>query len=450
MSDKNFDQHLKSALENIEPEYDPATWAMLEQRLDAPLMEEHPPAVDPVDKAVYHTLERLEAPYQQAHWNLLANRMQVQGVRLRRLRVAKIAEAAILLLLIWNLEGYWRTTGTVVPAVPTFDPNVPVAQADPAKSHRQNRQTARVGAQPGSGLVLAALQSQLAQPGAPSLLLGDYKQAGSVSEILTGLNATAAQAQHRLYVATEPLPFDRAWATLAKPNRDVLLPTAAIQKMASKSSFYLATTLSANQSRVLVDGERQRTGGYGAGFAAGYRPDKWGVEVGIGYAHARYTPKQHIAIYNGNPTAGYHGTFLSEVDADLITVPAKVTRRVARIGKASVHAVAGMTAHVAAQKGYDYGSVFFPPNTLPPNFLPDPNQAQHSRPTGGVFEKGALGDNLYATADVGLRVEHSLGGGRYTAFVEPAYRQALGSKGIGSKREPINTIAIQAGVMTYL
>lgn len=452
MSDKNFDQHLKAALENVEPDYDPTTWAMLERKMDAALVEEQPPAVDAVDKAVYHTLERLEAPYQSAHWNLLTKRMHTQAVRLRRLRIAKIAEAAIFVLLLWNTENYWGTA-VLNPAAPKFDPNVPVAQAPSEKTPTQRHQKHAVGTSENSarnGDFLAALQSQLAQPGAPDLLSGDYKGASSVTEILAGLNATAAQAQRRLYAATEPLPFDLVFAPMAVPSRDALLPAAPIKKFAGKSPFYIATSLSANQNRVLVDGSRQRNGGYGAALAGGHRKNKWGVEVGVGYAHTRYTPKQEVAIYTGNPTQGYHGTVLSEVDADMLTVPAKVTRRVARFGKTSVHAVAGMTAHVAAQKNYDLGTVFFQPNTLPPNFLPDPN-ASHLRPSGkGVLEKGALRDNLYATADAGLRLERPLGGGRYTAFVEPTYRQALGGNGIGTKQEPINTVSIQAGVLTYL
>lgn len=450
MSDKNFDQHLKAALENVEPDYDPTTWAMLERKMDAALAEEQPPAVDAVDKAVYHTLERLEAPYQSAHWNLLAKRMYTQAVRLRRLRIAKIAEAAIFVLLLWNTENYWGTGG-LIPAAPQFDPNVPVAQAPFEKTPAQRHPKYPVGTSKNSAGILAALQSQLAQPGAPDLLSGDYKVAGSVTEILADLNATAAQAQRRLYAAAEPLPFDVVLGPMAVPRRDALLPAAPIKQFAGKSPFYLATSISANQNRVLVDGSRQRNGGYGAAFAGGYRKNKWGVEVGVGYAHTRYTPKQEVAIYTGNPAQGYHGTVLSEVDADMLTMPVKVTRRVARFGKTSLHAVAGMTAHVAAQKNYDLGTVFFPPNSLPPNFLPDPDQAPHLRPAGqGVLEKGALGDNLYATADAGLRLERPLGGGRYTAFVEPTYRQALGGRGIGTKQEPINTVSIQAGVLTYL
>ena len=79
MTSKNFDERIKSRLDNIEPAYDASTWDLLEKRLNAPFTEEHPAAVDGVDKAVFHKLERLEAPYQPAHWDMLASRMQQQG-----------------------------------------------------------------------------------------------------------------------------------------------------------------------------------------------------------------------------------------------------------------------------------------------------------------------------------------------------------------------------------
>ena len=61
MDDKFFDKKIKAALDHIEAPYDAGSWAMLEQRMNAPFAEEHPAPVEAVDKAVLRTLERLEA-----------------------------------------------------------------------------------------------------------------------------------------------------------------------------------------------------------------------------------------------------------------------------------------------------------------------------------------------------------------------------------------------------
>jgi hypothetical protein len=64
------------------------------------------------------------------------------------------------------------------------------------------------------------------------------------------------------------------------------------------------------------------------------------------------------------------------------------------------------------------------------------------------MEGGGLAHNAYATADLGLRLEHNLGK-RFTAFIEPVYRQNLGG-GFGPRSAQISTFSVQAGVMASL
>jgi len=455
MSDNKFDQQMKSVLENLEPEFDPTTWDMLERKMDSAAFEEQPAPVDAVDKAVYHTLQRLEAPYQHAHWNTLANRLLVIATRVRRLRIAKAAEAAIFLLLLWNTESYWgASSGQTLPN-PRFNPDVPVAQA------RQGTSRARPGtARQASGLaagtplhalVADALNSRLGLPGTASLLSENYPAASSAAELLFDLNTIAEQARPNVYAAAALLPPHLLALSIPSPERTFGLQQTSLFKTSAKSPFYLSTYTLADLDRVRATDGNYPGNGYGVVLAGGFRPDKWGMEAGIGYTSKQYTPKQKVDIYSGNAVDGYYGSTLSDVSADVMTVPLKVTRRIAKIGRTSAHAVAGATFHVAMNKNYDYGATYYPPGTLPPNFLPDPNQAPQLRKPGkGLLEKGSLADNLYVTMDAGIRLEHRLGKGRHTAFVEPAFRQTLAGNGYGPKQEPVNSFSIQAGVLTYL
>jgi len=454
MSDNNFDRTMKSVLENLEPEFDPATWEMLERRMDSAAFEEQPAAVDEVDKAVYHTLHRLEAPYQQAHWNTLATRMLVIATRVRRLRIAKTAEAAIFLLLLWNTESYWGTS--TVPAIPAprFNPAVPVAQAGTPhgsrlKSTRTKDGLAGVSLQP---LVADALNNRLNLPGTASLLSENYLSAPSAGDMLLQLNALAEQAHANVYAAAAPLPphlFALSMPASEKPFGLQQMITPA--KTTAKSPFYLSTSLLADMDQISTADGNYPGSGYGVALAGGFRPGKWGVEAGIGYTGKNYTPKQKVDIYSGNPVDGYYGSTLSNVGADLFTIPVKVTRRLAQAGRTSAHLVAGTTLNMALNKTYDYGTVYYPVGTVPPNLLPDPNQAPNLKNPGkGLLEKGTLADNLYASVDAGIRIEHRLGKGRHTAFVEPAYRRTVAGKGYGPRQEPVNSFSIQAGVLTYL
>ncbi|MCB9305777.1 MAG: hypothetical protein H6565_04215 [Lewinellaceae bacterium] len=126
MDNHNFDKRLKSVLDGLEVPYEQGTWAALEQRLNAPFAEEHPAAVDAVDKALYHTLEGLEAPYQSSHWEQLSQQMNRQRYLRRRIRFTKLAEAAIFLLLLVNLNGFLH-----------FDDDIQRDTPAPASKHLQ-------------------------------------------------------------------------------------------------------------------------------------------------------------------------------------------------------------------------------------------------------------------------------------------------------------------------
>lgn len=457
MSENNFDRKMKSVLENLEPEYDPATWDMLERRMNSTAFEEQPAAVDEVDKAVYHTLHRLEAPYQPAHWNTLASRLLVIATRVRRLRIAKTAEAAILLLLLWNTESYWGTSNLPTMPTPRFNPDVPVAQVETAPGGHAGSARPNTGhaarRTPLAALVSDALNNHLNLPGTANLLSNEYQSANSAGNVLLQLNALADQARANVYAAaTTPLPPHLLALNMPASEKPLGLQyTITPTKTSAQSPFYLSTSMLADIDQVRAGDGNYPGSGYGVALTGGYRPGKWGIEAGIGYSGKNYTPKQKVDIYSGNPVDGYYGSTLSNVSADLLTIPVKVTRRLVQAGRTSAHLVAGSTFNLTLDKNYDYGTVYYPASSVPPNLLPDPNSAPNLKSPGkGLLEKGTLTDNLYASLDAGIRVEHRLGKGRHTAFVEPAYRRTIAGKGYGPKQEPVHSFSIQAGVMTYL
>lgn len=454
MKDKQFDQHLRDVLDNLEPAYAPATWALLERRMDAAFAEEQPAPVDAVDKAVYHALERLETPYQAAHWDLLAQTLQRQAVQVRRLRVAKIAEAAILVLCLLNIDFFLNNATPSMPARPKPRPDVPVAQAGPGSSRKFSGRNAPDHPLAGAW-AKALIQQALASPAAVSgLLSSDYLTAQHVPGILAELNALAEQSRNRVYAALPPadlLPND-ALAGICTPVRSFTLPAVSVKKFKRPGSTYISAFASADQNWGQAGTASRSSAGYGAGMSIGYRPSEWGFETGISYAHKKQVPETgKVEIYGGNVVDGYWGTTMTDVSADLVSIPVKVTRQVARAGKARAHLVAGASACFAAQKSYDYGTVYYPSDFFPPNNQPDPAQKPKLREKGrGVLEQGGVRNNFYATLDAGIRIEHPIAKGRYTAFVEPAFRASVTGKGVGPKREPIHSVGIQAGIMAYL
>lgn len=448
MNNNIFDNKLKAALEHLEAPYDASSWAALEQRLNAPFAEEHPPAVEAVDKAVFRTLEQLESPYQPAHWDMLANKMNHAARLRRRVWITKLSEAAIFLLLLVNLDSMLNSES---PAEQQKSPQSPAPkhlQAQATERPNGNESPESVG-QRGYSIAFADAGSEMVLPDFIRDLIENREEepfAVSVPlfspQLATDL-ASENSSAFSVFANLESLQNDEV-----QSDGLLFLPMQPIHVKAPKQQrFYAATFANIDKNHVRSTGYSTSSNGYGSGVAIGYRIGKWGVETGLSYNRRQYQPKKEIEIY-GNTVNGFYTSYAQSVNAHVVSVPVKVTRRVARFGQATAHATAGVTTNFAMEKNFQYGSDFYPGQA------PSSNQSPDSKPKlrkngQGLLEKGSLGDNMYASADVGLRIEHPIGR-RFAAFVEPAYRVALGSQGIGPSPAKINTFSVQAGVLTTL
>lgn len=451
MKEKDFDTSVKNALDRLEAPYDPASWAALERRMDAAFIEENPAPVDPVDKAVYHKLQQLEAPFQPDHWNLLAGRLaELRRLRLR-LWAAKASELVIFLLLLVNLQGSWVEKSAVPAAKPRHDgpvaeyqKNAPGRDLDApnrAKSPAEGS-SADTGESFGTAWAVAPPFDPF-HTGNNMVLPPEFSPAPDFI-------AAGPDALRGPLAAVQPMPVVFSPFALV-PVRHLLPGNLYVAPPKARTGrLYWAAYASADQNNVRSAGDFQQSKGYSTGYALGYRRGKWGVETGIAYVQKHYEPKKKIEIYSGDVSNGYFGSYLGEVEADMVSVPLKVTRRVARMGRTTAHAVAGLTANVAVQKSYRYKTIRYPgsaPSSQGPNALAaQPQLRENGR---GVLENGRLSENAYVSADLGLRLERPIAG-RWTAFVEPTFRPSLSARGLGPDPARINTFSVQAGVMASL
>ena len=456
MTNNQFDQKLKSTLDNLEVPFDASSWGLLEQRLNAPFAEEQPAPVDAVDKAVFRTLERLDAPYQPAHWDLLAGRMTLADRARRRVWMFKLSEAAIFLLLIANLQGYLGPSiGLPAEPVKQQKPAIQRLQAEaPAFKNRRGNTTATEMASLENGADISADWISGSAPsdkaGNPTLdgtlvsNLFEPGTSGTSESTLVGIVPAEWTALADLMIVPVLEPAE----SVERVNANPYAASTVKVKAPKQHRMYAATFVGLDQNYVRADGYSTHAAGYGAGVAIGYRIGQWGMEAGLSYNRRQYQPKKEIEIYDGNTVNGFYGSYASNVDADVLSVPVKVTRRFARFGQTTAHATAGVTAHVALDKSYQYRSVYYPGQAPGGNLNPgqDPKLKQNAQ---GALENGSLRGNVYASADLGVRIEQPIGR-HIAAFVEPAYRLALGGKGFGPNPGKINTFSVQAGVLATL
>ena len=70
---EEFDQVIKGNLLNLQPKFSPESWDLLEQKLDADGVGVPEAKAEDFDEIVFTKLHQLETPYQPGHWNAMYN-----------------------------------------------------------------------------------------------------------------------------------------------------------------------------------------------------------------------------------------------------------------------------------------------------------------------------------------------------------------------------------------
>ena len=439
MKDRSFDDHIKQSLNKLEEPYDPGSWDLLQQKMDASIGEEVPEPVADVDKAVYHTLSRMEAGYQPGDWAKMSAVLDGNRKR-RKVFWLKLTEAAAVLLLLFGIDSYSEYRSGQ--PIRRLNPNVPIAAAGmPGDKGSVNHTFSNASANAYGDARAHSYSAAQALPGRPVALISQNQQ-----DI-----ASRFPYSSRIVNAAPSTSFDPVPTRVPELSRNKVQPKAPIVTIAPrKSNWYVLNYAAAEQNKVRIAGQVRNSRGYGAGVLLGFRQKRWGVEAGAGYAHRSYEPKLEIEIYDGNINSGYYGIGTTKVEADLVSIPVRITREIAQRHKTSILAVAGVSAHLALQKTFKTKTFFFPGSA--PSGIPgaaDQQTVADRYNAKGILEGGQLKRNVYASADIGVRVEHRIGK-RYNAFIEPSYRRQISSNGIGTSNTGINTIGVSAGVIAFL
>jgi hypothetical protein len=453
MNNNTFDERLKSALENIEAPYDPETWSALAARMDGFATTDG----TWMDEPLAEKLSQMEVPYQPMHWEKMAVRLEVEENRRRRVWMYKIAEAAVLLLLIANV--LYMTQGFDPDGGPTALKKTKHSGQRIKKSGHDNMATATTVAEAGLHTTVADLvafaTNMISVPNTPQIpdasstaltnaVLSPNTITGGLKTLLDDHAAMAAILQQ----TGQSLPGVELYPLVsAGVHQPESLPM--IKKTSKTPGRFFAGISTGVQFDRIHNGTDNTLANQQMALDADvlYKKGKWGVSTGVRYARKRFQPKPQIEIYAGDPAKGFYGSYISEVDASVMSIPVQATRRIARIGKATAHAVAGFTANVAVVKSYQSKTVYYPGQT------PDPVTSGptpvFNREANGWLENGALSDNHYISADAGLRVEAPISR-RTTVFVESVYQHALSGNGFVNPPAKINTMGIYAGVVAGL
>ena len=427
MNQQEFDDKIRASLEAIEVPYDPGSWVALEKKMDQSTDQ----SVAGFDTDVRNVLNRIEIPYHTEMWNVMVRQLD-RSAAIRKIKILKITEAAVILLLAF--QSVSSLPAGKSPSDPDVQPSPSTVPAITPMASRLIQDNSLAGSGPESGMVsynntevLFSDTSVISTQAPPVTLQG---------------NSPAASLQF----VPSLIPGSIA---LQKTSPELHSIPSSISSETASGKWFIAAF-----SEVVAGVARNRSAESFSGLtpafgiSAGKDCGKWGFETGIQVSRTAFTPDTRTTVYAGNPQTGFLASYTTDADATVITLPLRLSRRVARTGAIELRALAGIAAELVAEKNYSRRSVFLPPagqstgsTNLPSGTIPDKVQ-------NGIFEGGSIGNNLTASAQFGLRIRAKLGH-KYSIFLEPAATLNLAGSW-GPDQERIDRYSVRAGVYTRL
>lgn len=426
MNQNEFDNIIRASLESVEAPYDPDSWNLLVTKMDLSNNQ----SVAGFDTGVKRALEQLETPYNSELWKLMARQLD-HSAAIRNIRIRKLAEAAVILLL--ALQTSANFTPDTIPEKPDIDP-IPATMPVNNPMAGNTRQ----GKIP--SISIAKFNSVTVRPSS---------QVDPGSEPL--LDATPRSFKHSTSPVNPPLVSTRIIEPPVKssplPELELLATSACFTK--SSGYWYLAAFSEAGADLIRMDAQSSFSAlSPGFGIIVGKEAGKWGFETGLQVNRASFTPDNKTSVYAGNPQTGFLASYITGADATTVAVPVRVTRKIATTRVLELRALAGLAAEMVAEKSYSRRTVFLPPAGqstggagMPVGNIPDKIQY-------GLFEGGRANNNVTASALLGLRLSAKLGNS-YSIFLEPGANINL-SGGWGPEQEKIDRFSVRAGVYSRL
>ena len=508
-SDQAFDEALRGKLDAVEPAYDATHWAMMAEQLDEVFAE---PELEDVqlDEIAYENLSQLSPPYNAAHWAMMAERLDAAYSFRNKVYRYKIAEVALMLLLIFTVIQYLPHYKKAKPAKTVKQEQ---AIATVPQQLEQTVQTSEHSAESPVSVVenkatesssyvlaelpqpelfakssqtdlhlqstsldtrIAILQEQATNSvlaSLPTLAQNHFSASGTRARPWNFSDVPGAESvQGILTTPRADLPIasiemlDRLAPAI--PEADKNLPTCngcdqfkkerhwRIGMFASAEANYVMTPY---DTKNLLPSYDQFFPGYGGGISIAYSIGKWAFETGGMYSSLSYQPEAlRIELRNGSFEEGWSGIGFKEAQLEILKVPLNIRYKYGQLKKWHLYAATGVTAHVAMYQQYNFQKQYKgtpstngfgpPPAPSPPS---ESSPAQRQALHKGYFEGGGLKENTFLTANLGIGVERYLSP-RWSIFFQPNYQHQLFSKGFGPNEDRFNTLSTFLGVRATL
>ncbi len=409
-----------------------------------------------IDSIVKDALHNIEFPYQAADWEAMESRIENDAFLRTRLYWLKGGELLMMLLAFWVLFQFFGMTypqpipsrtepqpqklKTLPPAkknhiVPPRKEDVlrenEEEETEPEQEEKETddlhfAQKMPVEAAPAPILESEILQEVVTHQEVEDLLARVMSDNSNVEEII---EETPIVQQHIGSFSERILPtklvlLDNEIEGFVANNEATIEEDPVPEGRKFPMNFSIAASPDMNTAK----SSSYRMGMSLGGFTSVELSDKWQLQTGLAYS-GKFLSDLPIDEERYPNMEG----MTKDLNMHIAEIPLHLQYTIKKSTNWRPFVTAGVTANVAMFADYNFN-----------NGVESPFDSERE---AGFFEGGRLGDNVYATADIGIGLERQLDKNLHL-FIQPTVKFALDN--VGAHNDRINTFSLVMGARTAL
>ena len=445
MENKNFDDIIKSKLQELEDMPATSDWDVFEEMYD----EELAGSEAAFDRSIADKVENYNIAFNSSHWALMKEKLEREEFIRTSIYFSKIAEAGIVFLLLFTFLNLFPSLNyqqvkrsfasiekSVNPAVKTLAPTLSSSDDETtfktSQLNRAERIQAIVTNDKRSFVDIKTIETK--NPEALSIVhtIEKSNSAASNKSILEIPDIVSEFSE----LENEKMEFYRV------PSKNV--------GSRSKGESYLSASFSPTVNIVNspanyilhTDPYTVDALGFETGLGYSFRMNKFEIGTGITYAKKSYQP-QILNQLSGGFTEGYSERTLQNISFDLISVPFSLSYHMLSGDDFSLYASAGTSFNFITNAGYRVNQNGQIIESL--DRIQETRRAAEREYTQGIFQGGSIHDNLFISLDISIGLETKLLD-NLNIFFAPTLRQHIGIAGIGPNQDHVHSFGLNIGL----
>ena len=523
MANNNLDDQIRDALGDFKAEFDAGSWGKLSERIAAdPELGDEVDAAETFDQTVKTKINSLNPEYQPAHWKIMAERIQQEFSLRRKLIRYKVAEVGMVLFIIFTLFNVFPESTTKIrnkvhnlteriakiQSSISNDKQEAVLQKNTAILSKELSRVLTVEISDGNYILkeletieenLVAVENAIEQnsinsPIAEIPVLENSSafsgQIESISSLSSVLENEFSFGQTTVFNEDESKP-KRGISKVGKRIRALFnkkkAPVDSLEELDDSeistleyepesfeggesnvpaqiaSRFGMRVGMFAGSDYNYIETpydpvfDLTRNGrfahGYQSGVALSFRIGEMEIETGGIYSNKEYDPGIPTEYFDALPGPPIIIAF-DKIQLNMLEVPLNFRFHVNRNAtRWKFYGQTGASLHMALVANYDK----FPSNLdalfagAPPGSTPPP-KLESKKFADGLLEGGNFAENSYFTVNLGFGVERALTP-RWSLFLQPsmkAYVLPTYNNGLGPNQDRISNISILTGARVSL